>query len=188
MKKICIDPGHGGRHPGAVSGDLVEKDIALKISMALRASLEARGYETVMTRVSDAYVSIRKRAAWANLERCDFFISVHLNADPDPDEPGMHEASGEEILVYSVRSAGYAVAVSMLPEIDKLVPGAIRGVKIRPDLGVLSYTQMPAMLIECGFIDNKVGGKSLFKRPEVAGEIVAQAFDQAYRAYLEQPR
>ncbi|WP_144307655.1 N-acetylmuramoyl-L-alanine amidase, partial [Oceanidesulfovibrio marinus] len=92
MEKICIDTGHGVRHRVAVSGELVEKDIALKVSMALRASLEAGGYERLVTRVSDASVSMRERAAWASLELCDFFISVHLSADPDPDEPGMHEA------------------------------------------------------------------------------------------------
>lgn len=178
---ICIDPGHGGRHPGAVHGDLVEKDIALNIALAMRECVEQKNHvSVVMTRETDEYVSIGERARIANRANADLFVSIHLNADPDPDEPCMHEASGEEILVYSELSTAYRLAQHMATTIDQVVPGAFRGVKFRPDLGVLAYTHMPAMLIECGFIDNTTGGQQLAEHPEVAGKIIARALLDAW--------
>jgi N-acetylmuramoyl-L-alanine amidase len=78
-----IDPGHGGDRDGASSPDGVkEKDVALQIARRLAASLHRQGGKVILTRTGDLSVPLAQRAALANAERADLFISVHLNAMP----------------------------------------------------------------------------------------------------------
>jgi N-acetylmuramoyl-L-alanine amidase len=80
---IVIDPGHGGRDPGAVGwGGSFEKDRTLEIALLVRDLLQVRlpGVRTVMTRETDAYVSLGARTRMANNEHADLFISIHCNA------------------------------------------------------------------------------------------------------------
>lgn len=79
---IVIDPGHGGRDPGAVGRrGLKEKDVTLRIGKMLRDSLRKRtGARVVMTRTRDVYVPLEERTAIANREEADLFISIHVNA------------------------------------------------------------------------------------------------------------
>jgi N-acetylmuramoyl-L-alanine amidase len=78
---IAIDPGHGGKDPGAVGVyGLKEKDIVLDISKKLKKELEAAGIKVYLTRDRDVFIPLGKRAALANNVEADFFISVHANA------------------------------------------------------------------------------------------------------------
>lgn len=81
---VIVDPGHGGTQTGAVSpAGAWEKDAALEISKLLKAELEAQLKATVkMTRDKDELVSLHDRVDWANAQKPDLFISVHLNSMP----------------------------------------------------------------------------------------------------------
>jgi N-acetylmuramoyl-L-alanine amidase len=81
-KTIVIDPGHGGRDPGAIGpGGLQEKDVTLKVALQLRDRLKKYpGYRILMTRDSDVKISTRERVAFANEKKADLFISVHCNS------------------------------------------------------------------------------------------------------------
>ena len=79
--KIVVDPGHGGRDPGALGvGGVVEKDIVLAIALQLRDRLRAAGFDVVLTRDTDVFIPLEERTALANTERADLFVSVHGNA------------------------------------------------------------------------------------------------------------
>ncbi|MDF1527467.1 MAG: N-acetylmuramoyl-L-alanine amidase, partial [bacterium] len=81
VKRIVLDPGHGGRDPGAVGPKgLKEKDVVLSLAKRIKSALEARGYEVLMTRDSDVYVKLEDRAIFANNSRADLFVSIHTNA------------------------------------------------------------------------------------------------------------
>ena len=80
VKKIIIDPGHGGVDSGAVdSHGIAEKEITLDIAIRLRKLLEKYNFQIVMTRETDSTVPINQRVALANIEKADLFISIHAN-------------------------------------------------------------------------------------------------------------
>jgi N-acetylmuramoyl-L-alanine amidase len=80
-----IDPGHGGEKDGAISVDgRREKDIALQIARLLKKRLEKQGARVVLTRGGDESVELVRRAAMANAEKADLFVSIHLNSAPGP--------------------------------------------------------------------------------------------------------
>ena len=79
--KVVVDPGHGGKDPGAVYGGLKEKTVALDVALRLKRYLKARGVTVVMTRSTDKYVSLSGRVKIANREKPDIFISIHANAE-----------------------------------------------------------------------------------------------------------
>ena len=80
---IVIDPGHGGRDPGAIGrGGAREKDIVLAVSRRLRDRLVAAGFTVVMTRETDIFLNLATRAAIAERHNADLFLSIHVNANP----------------------------------------------------------------------------------------------------------
>ena len=81
IKRIVIDPGHGGRDPGAIGpSGLKEKDVVLKIAKGLREKLQKHGYEVFLTRERDVYLPLEDRTAIANVKEADLFVSIHANA------------------------------------------------------------------------------------------------------------
>ncbi|MDD5680467.1 MAG: N-acetylmuramoyl-L-alanine amidase [Candidatus Omnitrophica bacterium] len=81
VSKIVLDPGHGGRDPGAISRSGVkEKNIVLDEARRIKTALEREGVDVIMTRNSDIFVPLEMRARIANRSNADFFISVHANA------------------------------------------------------------------------------------------------------------
>ncbi|TKB12199.1 N-acetylmuramoyl-L-alanine amidase [Desulforhopalus sp. IMCC35007] len=90
VKKIVLDPGHGGKDPGAMAFKLKEKDIVLKVAQTLAPVLEkALGCEVILTRDKDVFVSLEERTAIANTENADLFISLHVNAHPSQKVRGL---------------------------------------------------------------------------------------------------
>jgi N-acetylmuramoyl-L-alanine amidase len=80
-RKIVIDPGHGGKYPGAVGpGDIHERDVVLAMGKYLRDMLKERGAEVLMTREEDVDVDLYERVNLAVKENADLFISIHANA------------------------------------------------------------------------------------------------------------
>ena len=82
IRKVVIDPGHGGSDPGAMTGGIVEKEVTLDIARRLAALLRAAGFVVTLTRLSDATLSLQDRVAAANAAGGDVFISIHVNSIP----------------------------------------------------------------------------------------------------------
>jgi len=155
-KRVVLDPGHGGSQPGAVYGDLLEKDVVLAVSQYVIEGLQAVDPEIMIisTRTTDQTVSLESRCEISNNSMPDCFVSIHCNADPDPDSPGMPEAKGEEIWIYKGSRRGLKLAQCLADEVDRIFPDeAFRGIKETESLYVLKHTTAPACLLEIGFID-----------------------------------
>jgi N-acetylmuramoyl-L-alanine amidase len=81
LKTIVIDPGHGGKDPGAIGNDgLKEKEVTLDVAQRLARLLEERGVNVVLTRDSDKFISLWRRSQIANTNKASFFISIHVNS------------------------------------------------------------------------------------------------------------
>ncbi|MCP4651792.1 MAG: N-acetylmuramoyl-L-alanine amidase [Candidatus Omnitrophica bacterium] len=82
IKTIVVDPGHGGKDPGAISsGGLREKRVNLKIAKYLAAELTKRGFKTILTRSRDAFLTLQQRTNVAKNNNADLFVSVHTNSN-----------------------------------------------------------------------------------------------------------
>ena len=82
LGRIVLDPGHGGKDPGAQNAahGLKEKNLVLDVARRLRRALEEAGFEVIMTRDDDVYIPLERRPRIANRARADLFISIHFNA------------------------------------------------------------------------------------------------------------
>jgi N-acetylmuramoyl-L-alanine amidase len=90
-KVIVIDPGHGGKDPGAVGYKKYrEKIVVMQISQKLKSILESRGYKVHMTRSSDKQMKLSHRTKFANKKDADLFISIHANAVPEKSASKAH--------------------------------------------------------------------------------------------------
>lgn len=90
VKRIVLDPGHGGKDPGATANGMKEKDIVLSVAKKLVPILENKlGCEVVLTRDKDIYIPLEERTAIANTSDGDLFISLHINAHPSLKVKGM---------------------------------------------------------------------------------------------------
>ena len=140
----------GGKASGAISESTYEKDINLGIAKRLNHKLLENGYKTALTRDMDYYVGINERCRIANREHTDIFVSIHCNASFNPN------AQGTEVLYYPTSTEGKKLSKLVYDEFIKELKLAKRGIKPRDDLGVLKYTNMPAILVEVAFISNPV--------------------------------
>ena len=90
VRKIVLDPGHGGKDPGAIANGIKEKDIVLNIAKKLAPILEKDlGCEVILTRTGDTFIPLEERTAIANTHGADLFISLHINAHPAPKVRGI---------------------------------------------------------------------------------------------------
>lgn len=143
---VVIDPGHGGKDPGAVVGEVYEKDINLAIALLIRDNLS--GLENVsvfMTRDDDIYLSLGERAQFANKRQADFFVSIHANALEDASYSGL-------FTFYHPQKPLSKKAAELIQYASVSATGASdRGVRSE-DYAVLRETEMPAVLVETGFM------------------------------------
>jgi len=102
FKTIVIDPGHGGKDPGAHGNYSVEKNVALAIGKKVNALIkqEIPGVNTIMTRNSDVFIELDKRAEIANKNDANIFISIHCNSSPEGTKEIKDKEKGVLILVY----------------------------------------------------------------------------------------
>ena len=91
IRKIVLDPGHGGKDPGAIGlGGVAEKDIVLAVAKKLANKLKQQmGVEVVLTRTDDRFIPLEDRTAIANAEDADLFVSLHMNASPNGETRGL---------------------------------------------------------------------------------------------------
>ena len=191
-KTIVIDPGHGGKDPGALGrGTLQEKAIVLSISEKLRKILTQKGYTVLMTRDTNRYIPLKQRTAFATQHKADLFLSIHANASERSKAKGIEtyylsvtstDKASEDIAARENADSGYSIQ-----ELETLLKGIIqesksedskrlakhvqqtlvqatgaidRGVK-HARFVVLIGTNVPAILIETGFISNPTEGQKL---------------------------
>ena len=147
---IMLDAGHGGRDPGAVYNGRQEKDDTLRLVMEIGEILQNNGIDVQYTRTTDIYESPYQKAMEANEAEVDYFISIHRNSFPRP-----NEVNGVESLVYNKQGIKYELAQNINAQLETV--GFVNlGVQARPNLVVLRRTQMPAVLVEVGFINSDV--------------------------------
>lgn len=146
MVKVFIDAGHGGSDPGAVGNGLKEKDLTLKLAKKVEALLKNyQDVQTKMSRTGDTYPSLSDRTNEANKWGADYFLSLHINAGG---------GTGYEDFVFTGSSKSIAYQNIMHAEIIKSIGNMKNRGKKQANYQVLRNTMMPALLTECGFIDN----------------------------------
>jgi N-acetylmuramoyl-L-alanine amidase len=153
VRKVCLDPGHGGTDPGAV-GFVHEAPMNLDIGLRLRDLLagdtrDASGgasWGVFMTRDSDSAVSLESRVDYANASQVDRFVSIHNNAGG---------GTGTETYWYTSGSAQSGnLAGKVQARVVSYVGTRDRGVK-QAGYYVIRYTVMPAVLVEVAFVDTR---------------------------------
>lgn len=147
MALVVIDAGHGGNNPGAVYNGRREKDDALALGLAVGQILEQNGIEVYYTRTSDIYESPYQKAQEANDVGADYFVSIHRNSSPYP-----NQYTGIETLVYNRYGEAARLANNINVRLEQ-VGFENQGVNERQNLVVLNSTEMPAVLVEVGFIN-----------------------------------
>lgn len=113
IRTIVVDPGHGGKDPGAVGrGGIAEKDVTLQVALRLRDLISRRlGKQVLMTREKDAFVELEDRAKFANKNEADLFVSIHVNSHPQRATKGLEvyhfgQASDRRALEVAARENG----------------------------------------------------------------------------------
>lgn len=163
--KLFLDPGHGGKDPGAEGNGLEEKDITLEIAKQIQDIL-TNHYQNVsvkMSRTTDKFVSLEERTDAANSWGATFFLSIHINSG---------NGTGFESYIYPKSGSATATYQKTIhQEVVKLNDLKDRGRKTA-DFHVLRESIMPALLTENGFIDTASDAKKMKKNSWI--EEVAQ--------------
>jgi len=221
VRTIVLDPGHGGDETGATGpAGTLEKDVALSVARQLKAVLEARlGIRVLLTRDGDQTVPLDERAAIANNNKADLFVSLHANASVrgavtgaevfylSLDEYGQDVARQAEpggevlptlggsdreigLILWEMAQARHledsaTLAAIVERQLRARVPMSARAIQQAP-FRVLVGANMPAVLVEMGFITNPNEEKKLVS-PQHQGEIVQALYESIvqFRTYLE---
>lgn len=167
MPLIVLDAGHGGANPGAVYQGRQEKDDVLALTLAIGRILEDRGVDVYYTRTTDIYESPAQKAEEGNQVGADYFVSIHRNFSPYP-----NQYSGVESLVYSRYGAAAQMANNINQQLEAV--GFLNlGVNERTNLVVLNRTQMPAVLVEVGFINTDADNQLFDERFDDIAQAIA---------------
>ena len=165
----------GGEEPGAVYMGRREKDDTLRLALAVGEMLSRNGVEVAYTRVTDVYQSPMEKAQIANRSDADYFLSLHRNAMPVPGS-----ASGIQSLVYENSGTAGLMAENINQALVK-TGFADLGIIERPGIIVLRKTQMPAVLVEAGFIDNPADNQRFDQNFEAIAEAIANGVLETIR-------
>jgi N-acetylmuramoyl-L-alanine amidase len=199
IRTVVLDPGHGGYDKGAICRYGSEKNFALDVARQLRPLLQAKGFRVIMTREGDYFVPLEVRARIANAARDSIFVSIHFNAtDRDP------SATGFEIFSFTPRGApstsdnwvtsssasvqagskadaqSMALSACIYHSLLGHIPEFDRGIK-RARFAVLRLTEVPAVLVEGGFLTER-GESRLIAKKEWRGKL-AQAISVGIENY-----
>jgi N-acetylmuramoyl-L-alanine amidase len=173
---VVIDPGHGGKDPGAIGiGGIQEKDIILPISLRVAEILQQNGVQAVLTRDSDYFVSLPGRVQMARRAQADAFVSIHANS------VGLNrpEVSGLETYYYD---NGLGLARSIHNRILQSVNVRDRRVR-KARFYVLRQSSMPSVLVETGYVTGREDAAKL--RTTAYQNQMAEAIAQGILQYLK---
>ena len=195
VKTVVVDPGHGGKDPGAISrSGLKEKTVNLKIAKYLKQELEKKGFKVFLTRDRDEYLSLNQRVNIAKKHDADLFISLHANSNRSrnvkgaevyylsPSRVKSHERSlklakqstfyGKDVS-YTVKAILWDMLISKNYSNSIEVSGSLYysfkklGFNIKPPkkapFYVLRFAYTPSVLVEVGYLSNKIEEKALRK-------------------------
>ncbi|MEO0377445.1 MAG: N-acetylmuramoyl-L-alanine amidase [Cyanobacteria bacterium P01_A01_bin.17] len=155
---VVIDPGHGGRDPGAIGiGGLKEVQVVLPISQEVERILRAKGVNVIMTRSTDQYVSLQGRVGIAERAQGKVFVSIHANAI----SLSRPDVNGVETFYYQT---GKSLAQSIHSSIHRRIRIGDRGVR-QARFYVLRKSSMPASLVEVGFVTGSLDSPRLRQPP-----------------------
>ena len=158
MALVAIDAGHGGANPGAVYNGRREQEDALALALAVGQILEQNGVEVYYTRTTDIYESPARKAEEGNAVGADYFVSLHRNSSTYS-----NEYTGVETLVYDYYGEAARLAGNINARLEQ-VGFENLGVNERKDLVVLNRTDMPAVLVEVGFVNSDADNQLLDER------------------------
>ena len=173
--KIVIDAGHGGYDAGATYNGRREKDDTLALALAVGEILEAQGYDVIYTRTDDVYDSPVQKARIGNESGADFFVSIHRNSSPSP-----NQYNGVQTLIYNNAGLKATMAENVNKELEQVGYRNINVVE-RPDLAVLRRTKMPAILVEAGFINSDEDNNLFDTKFSETAEAIARGIDETIR-------
>lgn len=201
MKKVALDPGHGGRDAGARTADgRLEKESNLRVALKTRDLLRRLGFDVLMTREEDVFVDLRTRCDLANRLRADVFISLHADAAGGPGPHGHHA-------IHSIHSrpgeGGARLARLLVDEVERATgrprfpatgsffggPGDgtwSRPSGVNPDqdyYAVIRNTDMTAVILERGFLTHPEDAVLLFDEDFLDRQ--AQGIARAVGAYFD---
>ncbi|GMB10036.1 N-acetylmuramoyl-L-alanine amidase [Thermolongibacillus altinsuensis] len=168
-KIIMIDPGHGGPDGGAVGGDILEKEIALNVSLKLRDYLQQQGAFVKMIREEDRDLAdektrgysrrkvedLQRRVTLINDSEADLFISIHLNAIPSS------RWRGAQTFYYGSFAENERVAKFIQDELRRNLENTNRAAKAIQTVYLLKHAKKPGALVEIGFLSNEEERKLL---------------------------
>jgi len=156
---VVIDPGHGGLDPGAIGiGGIRETDIVLEVSKMVKKLLSEKGVKVRLTRENEVDLDLPPRVALANKINADVFVSIHANASRGK----RREINGLETFYYKGWK-GRSLAKRIQKQILRVSPGSPnRGVK-QGRFYVIKNTNMPAVLVEIGFLTGRLDARRLEK-------------------------
>lgn len=146
FRTVVIDPGHGGHDNGGQWGKVYEKHLALDTATRLEANLKRMGYQTVMTRRSDYFVTLPERVNVANRQRNAIFVSIHFNYT------WKEHVSGLETFYYN--REGQLLAQYVQNSLVRQTRTVDRSAKFARYY-VIRNTKLPAILVEGGFVSNE---------------------------------
>lgn len=191
-KVIVVDPGHGGCDPGASRGTYIEKEITLAVSQQLASQLTEAGAVVILLRNEDRDLvaegfsgsiaarkreDLKSRVKKANEAGADLYVSIHTNADPSP------RWSGAQVFYNKESKISKLSAVCIQDEMTKQLGNTKR--KAAPgDYYILRNTEMPAVIVEAGFISNPEEG-GLLVTPAYQNKLAAAVFSGIARAQIQ---
>lgn len=207
IKTIALDPGHGGRDPGNQTGSQQEKTHTLLLAKEVQKRLTTAGLKVFLTRSTDTYVDLYERPARARKQKADLFVSLHYNSVAS----GKNGVRGIEMYCLTPTGATSTHAggegmerrpssgnrydqqnILLAYQLQKTILRSLdvedRGL-LRARWAVLRYSQMPAVLVEGGFMSDPSEAKRIFSekyRRQLAQAIVDGVL--AYKRLVEPPR
>jgi N-acetylmuramoyl-L-alanine amidase len=170
VRRIVIDPGHGGKDygaPGAIKG-IHEKNVTLQISRRLAAKLSSElSCEVILTRDSDVYLSLEERTAIANTQNADLFISVHTNASLNKQAHGVETfilnlATDDEAIMVAAREN--ATSTKNISDLDSILKDLMQNAKVTESTRLASYVQI-GMLNQLSKKNAQIQNKGVKKAP-----------------------
>ena len=169
QKVIFLDPGHGGKDPGAQYLGLKEKDLTLQVSQQLKTKLESLGYTVIMSRSTDVFVDfVTERSKMSNETNADMFISIHFNATGhglDSGEDGIQTytylPTGNIPSVINKKWHDNPTRLKYSYKLGSYIHQSVLATTQAKDAGllaksfaVLRETNKPAVLLELGYMDD----------------------------------
>jgi len=176
MATIVLDAGHGGTDPGSVHFGRRESDDNLRMALAVGNILRARGHNVIQTRTTDIFVPLAERANIANRARADQFVSFHRNG------AYVATANGVENWIHTNADACTTTRAQIVQ--NRMVESSgmrNRGLH-RGNFAVLRLTNMPAMLIELGFMSNPEDNRLFDANFNANATAIANGIEEGLRA------